>query len=85
MLNRFLVRPACVLLFPMLLAAQQPAGHDPLAENLFPPELVMSHQKAIGLDEAQKTYIRGELLKAHPGSPSCSGSFKTPWKLWYRF
>ncbi len=36
---------------------------DPVGENLFPPELVMSHQQAIGLDENQKTSIRSELLK----------------------
>jgi Spy/CpxP family protein refolding chaperone len=47
----------------VLLTAQQPGGGDPVVENLFPPELVMSHQKAIGLDDAQKNYIRGELLK----------------------
>jgi Spy/CpxP family protein refolding chaperone len=63
MFNRFLVPLTCLLL-PVLLAAQQPTGGDPVVENLFPPELVMSHQKAIGLDDAQKNYIRGELLKA---------------------
>jgi len=35
-----------------------------MAENLFPPELVMAHQKAIDLSDAQKTSIRAELLKA---------------------
>lgn len=38
-------------------------GRDPVGENLFPPELVMSHQKAIGLEDAQKTSIRSEILK----------------------
>ena len=37
---------------------------DPLAENLFPPELVMQHKQAIGLTEQQKTAIREELIKA---------------------
>ena len=64
MRNRILAWPACLLLFPMLAAAQQPPGRDPLMENLFPPEIVMSHQKAIELADAQKAYIRGELLKA---------------------
>lgn len=65
MLNRILIWTA-VLLCPMFLAAQQPQppGPDPLTENLFPPELVMAHQKAIDLSDAQKTYIRTELLKA---------------------
>lgn len=41
-----------------------PAGnHDLIMENMFPPDLVMAHQKAIGLDDAQKGYIREELLK----------------------
>ena len=36
----------------------QPAGPDPVGDNLFPPELVMSHQEAICLAPEQKTYIR---------------------------
>jgi Spy/CpxP family protein refolding chaperone len=60
MLNRWFA----VMLFSVILAAQTQPGGDPLGENLFPPELVMAHQTAIGLDEAQKTYIRAELLKA---------------------
>ena len=65
MLNRILTWLA-VLLCPVFLAAQQPQppGPDPMTENLFPPELVMAHQKAIDLSDAQKTYIRTELLKA---------------------
>jgi Spy/CpxP family protein refolding chaperone len=38
--------------------------HDPLGENLFPPELVMQHKQAIGLTDEQKAAIRDELLKA---------------------
>ena len=53
-----------LLLVGSFLLAQQPQGRDPLGENLFPPDLVMSHQKAIGLDEAQKSFLRSELLKA---------------------
>ena len=64
MINRIFVWSAAALLFPMVLAAQLPTGHDPVTENLFPPELVMSHQKAIELSDAQKAYIRSELLKA---------------------
>jgi Spy/CpxP family protein refolding chaperone len=64
MLNRILMCLAAVLLYPLLVIAQQPTGPDPLTENLFPPEVVMAHQKAIDLSDAQKTYIRGELLKA---------------------
>jgi len=38
--------------------------NDPLAQNLFPPELVMQHKQAIGLTDAQKTAIREELISA---------------------
>ena len=64
MLNRILTWSAAVLLYPVFVAAQQPTSPDPLTENLFPPELVMAHQKAIDLSDAQKAYLRGELLKA---------------------
>jgi len=66
MLNRIFICPAALLLYPVFLVAQQPQppGPDPVAENLFPPELVMAHQKAIDLSDAQKTYLRSELLKA---------------------
>jgi len=47
------------------LGGQQPSpGGDPVGENLFPPELIMQNQKAIGLEEAQKTYIVSEISKA---------------------
>jgi len=39
-------------------------GEDPLARFLFPPELVMSHQQAIGLSERQRSAIQQELQKA---------------------
>jgi Heavy-metal resistance len=47
-----------------LLPAQQPQQRDPIVENLFPPDLVLSNQKAIGLEEAQKNFVRSEVLKA---------------------
>ena len=53
---------ATVWLTPLVLAAQPP-GPDPLAENLFPPELVMQHQKAINLTDPQKASIRADLVK----------------------
>jgi Spy/CpxP family protein refolding chaperone len=36
---------------------------DPLAEFIFPPELVMGHQREIGLTDEQKTYLRGEIQR----------------------
>jgi len=47
---------------PLLWAQQSP--HDPVGEALFPPELVMQHQQAIGLTEEQAKAIRSEVEKA---------------------
>lgn len=45
--------------------AQQPRpGSDAVGDNLFPPELIMQNQKAIGLDDAQKSYMVSEISKA---------------------
>lgn len=38
--------------------------HDPIAGNLFPPELVMQHRRELGLTDAQKSAIRDDALKA---------------------
>lgn len=37
--------------------------HDPLAQFIFPPELVMQHQREIGLTDEQKTFLRGEIQR----------------------
>jgi len=50
-----------LLIFASSLGAQQA---DPLADLMFPPELVMARQNAISLSDAQKTYLRAEVLKA---------------------
>ena len=42
---------------------QSPPDQDPLAEFIFPPELVMGHQREIGLTDEQKTYLRGEIQR----------------------
>jgi Spy/CpxP family protein refolding chaperone len=42
---------------------QPTPDHDPLAQFIFPPELVMGHQREIGLTDEQKTYLRGEIQK----------------------
>lgn len=46
------------------LRAQQPAGSDPIAANLFPPELVMQHQQEIGLTDEQRSFIVSEIQQA---------------------
>jgi Spy/CpxP family protein refolding chaperone len=55
---------ALLLLTGMAAGAQQPPAQDPIAENLFPPDQVLANQKAIGLDDAQRNYVRAEVLKA---------------------
>ena len=42
---------------------QPPPDNDPLAQFMFPPELVMGHQREIGLTDEQKTYLRGEIQR----------------------
>ena len=37
--------------------------HDPLENLMFPPELIMQHQRELGLTDQQKTYMRGEIGK----------------------
>jgi Spy/CpxP family protein refolding chaperone len=41
-----------------------PQGPDPLAGNLFPPELVMQYRREVGITDEQKTFIRDEAIKA---------------------
>jgi Spy/CpxP family protein refolding chaperone len=48
---------------PVPPASGQP---DLMEENLFAPELIMQHQKALGLTEEQRTAIRGEMQKVMP-------------------
>lgn len=55
--------PAPATLPPPSGAAPRPP-HDPLGEALFPPELVMRHQQAIGLQPDQKTYLREQIRQA---------------------
>jgi Spy/CpxP family protein refolding chaperone len=55
---------AVLLLVSAAARAQQPPTQDPIAENLFPPDQVLSNQKAIGLDDTQRNYVRAEVLKA---------------------
>src|SRR2546426_1067012 len=43
--------------------AQSQPG-DPIAENLFPPELIMQHQSDIGLTEEQRNALIAEVQKA---------------------
>jgi hypothetical protein len=40
-----------------------PSG-DPIGSKLFPPELIMSHQQELGVDEPQRAAILKEIEKA---------------------
>jgi Spy/CpxP family protein refolding chaperone len=64
MRNRFRLLGTLLLIPVALLYAQQPPHADPLADLLFPPDLIMARQSAIGLSDAQKTYLHAEVLKS---------------------
>ena len=36
---------------------------DPLADGMFPPEMIMQHQRELALTEDQKTFMRGEIQR----------------------
>ena len=36
---------------PVLAQEEQPVAEDPIFENLFPPELIMQHRRAIDLSD----------------------------------
>lgn len=62
-----------VLLVQRAAAQQHPP--DPLQGFVFPPELVMQHQQALGLTEDQKSYFRTETRQAQ------SRFMEIQWKL----
>jgi Spy/CpxP family protein refolding chaperone len=64
MQNKLWLATGSLLIFVSSLTAQQPPASDPLSDLMFPPELVMARQNAISLNDAQKTYLRAEVLKA---------------------
>jgi len=45
-------------------AGQQSLAVDPIGSKLFPPELIMSHQEELGIEDAQRTAILKEIEKA---------------------
>jgi Spy/CpxP family protein refolding chaperone len=46
-----------------------PQAQDPLGSKLFPPELIMTHQAEIGLEDRQREAIVKELEKAQAQFP----------------
>ena len=58
-----------LLLIAALAQAEAPRERppeDPLASKLFPPELIMSHQDELGVDDKQRGAILKEIEKAQP-------------------
>jgi Spy/CpxP family protein refolding chaperone len=62
MLRRSAVTLAAVLCAVALRA--EPPAPDPIAQNLYPPELIMRYASDIGLAEAQRNGIRDAVQKA---------------------
>ena len=54
-----------LLLVCSALGAQPPPHPDLIADNLFPPELIMQNAEAIGLTEEQQEKLQAEMHKAH--------------------
>ncbi|HEY5096295.1 MAG TPA: periplasmic heavy metal sensor [Candidatus Eremiobacteraceae bacterium] len=44
--------------------AQEPPGHDPIGDALIPPDIVMAHQQALGLSDAQRSAIQADAENA---------------------
>jgi Spy/CpxP family protein refolding chaperone len=40
---------------------QPPPPNDPLGDVMFPPDMVMQHQRELALTDEQKTFMRGEI------------------------
>ncbi len=65
------MKRVCVAFLPLLFLllrasvfAQPAPGGDPIAQNLFPPDLVMRYGGEIGLDEKQRAAIKEVVQKA---------------------
>ncbi len=52
-----------LLSFGSVMTQQQQPQPDPFEGNMFPPELIMQHQQALGLNEEQKGSIKSEVRK----------------------
>ena len=63
-MKRTLALAVCALALPLQALAQAPPSPDPIAQNLFPPELVMKHGTEIGLDDQQRAAMKEIITKA---------------------
>lgn len=57
MIGRLRMLYVCLLFIAASAGAQQ-QPEDPMAQHLFPPELVMKHASEIGLDDGQRKKLR---------------------------
>ena len=68
-------RTALVFLVATSLFAQQPPPDDPIGQQLFPPDLIMSQSQKLRLDEKQRTAVKNEVQRAQ------SKFFDLQWEL----
>ena len=64
-----------VLLFATAAFAQQPPPDDPIGQQLFPPELIMSQSQKLHLDDKERATIKNEVQRAQ------SKFFDLQWEL----
>ena len=60
----FLLSTILITLALPVIGQEPPPEEDPLAKYFYPPELVMSHQRELGLEEDQRDAIRNEIRQA---------------------
>jgi Spy/CpxP family protein refolding chaperone len=51
-------------LFSKMVNGAESAGSDPVAEHLFPPELILHNGEAIGLSDAKREEVQSRVMKA---------------------
>ena len=69
------MRTLLILLFATAAFAQQPPPDDPIGQQLFPPELIMSQSQKLHLEEKQRATIKNEVQAAQ------SKFFDLQWQL----
>lgn len=66
---------ACVSAFAY---AQATPGRDPVAEALISPDIVMAHQEALGLSDAQRKTIQADRRARSNALVVCNGNWPRP-------
>jgi Spy/CpxP family protein refolding chaperone len=70
-------RYLCIAIYFVAAAAiaQQPQPDDPIGQQLFPPDLIMSQSQKLHLDDKQRTTVKNEVQRAQ------SKFFDLQWEL----